>query len=956
MNDYKSLFLKQSYEDSWHEYEKSLNNADYIYWDYVVLTASNDNQAKIFSAQLDARIKGGFLPKKAKYIVIADPNGKRVGSGGATLNVIKHISQIENKEEFSGMRILIIHSGGDSKRIPQYSACGKIFSPVPRMLPDGRRSTIFDEFVISLSDVPARIPSGVFVASGDVLLLFNSLQIDFCTKGAAAITFKSPAQTGSHHGVYLADDDGNVKNFLHKKSVEELSARGAVDKKGNVCIDTGAVILDDNIVNDMLKLIKGDNFERFVNDNVRLNFYGDFLFPMASESDYESYLKETPENEFSPELDECRKELWNLLNKYRIKLMNLSPASFIHFGTTAEILKLLDKDMKNYSYLGWTSSLNTNSVSESYYASNSFIESGAVIGDGTYIEDSYIGKDCKIGKNCVVSCVNAENITVPDNTVLHALKLNDGRFNVRKYGVLDNPKENYVLGKKLPCPLWESKIHPVCDTIEEACCAALNEDEGVEKINLKEGFERADGGSLIEWQDKILAEVEADCIIRKIESETDMETVKKSINFRTSERTIKRIVELSDNLNYSTKMRIFYFLSEIVREDKDFYTKKCFGVIKESISKEILKNRFNNMLCPVKDKAECFLPVRVNWGGGWSDTPPYCNEHGGRVLNAAIELDDKLPIRAYVEKNDCGKIVLACKDNGAVTEFSETALLQDLSSPFDSFAIQKAAMIVLGIIPEKECVSFDDIIRHTGGFTFTTSVINIPRGSGLGTSSILAGACVKAAAEYFGISLSDKEVCTYVMCMEQLMSTGGGWQDQMGGLEKGIKMITSEAGLFQNVEYEKLVLSNETKDELDKRFCLIYSGQRRLARNLLRNVLGRYISGNPQSIDAFINIQKIAVQMQETLINGDIDKFADLLNLHWEYSKILDKGCTNTCIEQIFNVCDDMIDGKMICGAGGGGFMQVILKKGVSKQMLNDRLLEVFGDSGVKVWNSRFFW
>ena len=141
-------------------------------------------------------------------------------------------------------------------------------------------------------------------------------------------------------------------------------------------------------------------------------------------------------------------------------------------------------------------------------------------------------------------------------------------------------------------------------------------------------------------------------------------------------------------------------------------------------------------------------------------------------------------------------------------------------------------------------------------------------------------------------------------------------------------MITSEAGLFQNVEYEKLVLSDETKDELDKRFCLIYSGQRRLARNLLRNVLGRYISGNPQSIDAFINIQKIAVQMQETLINGDIDKFADLLNLHWEYSKILDKGCTNTCIEQIFNVCDDMIDGKMICGAGGGGFMQVILKKG----------------------------
>ena len=78
------------------------------------------------------------------------------------------------------------------------------------------------------------------------------------------------------------------------------------------------------------------------------------------------------------------------------------------------------------------------------------------------------------------------------------------------------------------------------------------------------------------------------------------------------------------------------------------------------------------------------------------------------------------------------------------------------------------------------------------------------------------------------------------------------------------------------------------------------------------------------------------------------------MNAHWEQSKRLDKGCTNTCIDQIFNSVEDLIDGKMICGAGGGGFVQVVLKKGVTKKQISDRLIDVFADSGVEVYNSEF--
>ena len=97
-------------------------------------------------------------------------------------------------------------------------------------------------------------------------------------------------------------------------------------------------------------------------------------------------------------------------------------------------------------------------------------------------------------------------------------------------------------------------------------------------------------------------------------------------------------------------------------------------------------------------------------------------------------------------------------------------------------------------------------------------------------------------------------------------------------------------------------------------------------------------------------IQRIAVLMRFELEKGNVDGFAQLLNQHWELSKRLDGGCTNTCIDMIFSSVEDLIDGKMICGAGGGGFLQVILKKGVTAEQVQKRLREVFQDSGVEVW------
>ena len=184
------------------------------------------------------------------------------------------------------------------------------------------------------------------------------------------------------------------------------------------------------------------------------------------------------------------------------------------------------------------------------------------------------------------------------------------------------------------------------------------------------------------------------------------------------------------------------------------------------------------------------------------------------------------------------------------------------------------------------------------------------------------------------------------------VTLGGGWQDQVGGLVNGVKLITTQPGWDQTISVEVLQLHPAVMAQLQERFALIYTGQRRLARNLLRKVVGNYIGNSPASLQALEQMRSLTVAMKNELEQGNIDAFAMLMNRHWELSLQLDPSATNTCIDQIFLACKDLIDGKFICGAGGGGFLQVILKKGVTHEQLHERLTGIFQDSGVDVWKA----
>ncbi|MCR5626986.1 MAG: bifunctional fucokinase/L-fucose-1-P-guanylyltransferase, partial [Lachnospiraceae bacterium] len=501
----KNLFMRQSYLDAWDDYVRSLGTANFINWDYCILTASNEDQAEAFRTQIDHRKKERLLSPKTKYVVLSDPDGIRVGSGGATFNVLKYISEEEQgKDPFKNKRILVIHSGGDSKRVPQYSAVGKLFSSFPRQLPDGRGSTLFDEFIIALTGVASRIKEGMLVVSGDVMLLFNPLQIDSQFNGAAAISFKEPVDTGKDHGVFLNDGNGNVKNFLHKQTEQTLKDMGAVNEHGMVDLDTGAILMNTDLVNALFSLISTDGvcdeekFSRFVNTKARISFYGDFLYPLAEASTLEQFYKEKPEGDYTDELKACRKEIWEAIHEYSLKLLSLAPSRFIHFGTTHELKDLVTDVSQNFEFLDWKKHIiSTNDDNEDYSSYNSYVGSRAQIGRNSFIENSFILEESSVGDDCIVSGVKLKNENVPSGVVLHGLPFSDDRYVVRLYGINDNPKAIMEEGARfcgadlgqilsrnninltavwdegIEHSLWEAKLYTVCNTMKEAVEDAL---------------------------------------------------------------------------------------------------------------------------------------------------------------------------------------------------------------------------------------------------------------------------------------------------------------------------------------------------------------------------------------------------------------------------------------------------------------------------------------------------
>jgi galactokinase/mevalonate kinase-like predicted kinase len=184
--------------------------------------------------------------------------------------------------------------------------------------------------------------------------------------------------------------------------------------------------------------------------------------------------------------------------------------------------------------------------------------------------------------------------------------------------------------------------------------------------------------------------------------------------------------------------------------------------------------------------------VRLDLAGGWSDTPPYCFHNGGAVVNIAVDLNGQPPLQVFIRLLDEYKITLRSIDNGVsetIETYEEIGRYDNVGS---AFSIPRAALCMAGFHPDFQGQFFGSLeeqLKKFGGGIEISLLVAIPKGSGLGTSSILAVTIMGALSDFCVLGWDNHAICLNTLILEQMLTTGGGWQDQYGGVFPGIKLF-----------------------------------------------------------------------------------------------------------------------------------------------------------------------
>jgi fucokinase len=234
----------------------------------------------------------------------------------------------------------------------------------------------------------------------------------------------------------------------------------------------------------------------------------------------------------------------------------------------------------------------------------------------------------------------------------------------------------------------------------------------------------------------------------------------------------------------------------------------------------------------------------------------------------------------------------------------------------------------------------EDTLARLGGGIEIRCHVRLPIGSGLGTSSILSATVMRALAVVSGRTPSDHELSESVMQLEQRMTTGGGWQDQAGGIFPGAKLMITGPGLRQRVRVQSVQWNESRKAEFCQHLVLYNTGIQRMAKDLLRQVVSRYLARENATIQVLHSIKTLAVEMSYAMAEGDWKHLGELLARHWQLNQVLDPNTTNAPINAILDRARPYIHGAKLAGAGGGGFLMLLARDPGAAEELKHELTQ----------------
>ncbi|HUN22732.1 MAG TPA: GHMP kinase [Anaerolineales bacterium] len=296
-------------------------------------------------------------------------------------------------------------------------------------------------------------------------------------------------------------------------------------------------------------------------------------------------------------------------------------------------------------------------------------------------------------------------------------------------------------------------------------------------------------------------------------------------------------------------------------------------------------------------------PVRISFAGGGTDLPAYADQFGGAVVSTAI---DKY---VYVILN-----VHSGKD------------LQIGSSDYRTFFRHTGGEVLFW---EGE-LNLPKAILHEFGIDQGVSMFlasEVPPGTGLGSSSTVTVASLKAISTACGLSLSKLELAEKA-CQIELKKLGMpiGYQDQFAAAFGGFNRFDFTP---QGNQATPLNLKPETLQGLQKRLLLFFTGQARDSTSILARQSENTKKSNPQALEALHAVRNMVEPMQNCLQKGDLEQFGELLHEGWQHKKRFASGISNSRIDDIYSIARTAgVMGGKLAGAGGGGFIMLYCQDG----------------------------
>lgn len=300
-------------------------------------------------------------------------------------------------------------------------------------------------------------------------------------------------------------------------------------------------------------------------------------------------------------------------------------------------------------------------------------------------------------------------------------------------------------------------------------------------------------------------------------------------------------------------------------------------------------------------------PLRLGLAGGGSDVSPYSDLYGGLILNATISLYAYCTIEETTDNKICFQ----------ATDLQEAVICNS-----------NRELLVDGTLDLHKGV-YNRVIRDFGlkplSFKMTT-YSDAPAGSGLGSSSTMVVAILKAFVEWLNLPLGEYEIAhlAYEIEREDLQLSGGK-QDQYAATFGGFNYME----FLQNgtVIVNPLRIKRWVVDELESTIVLYYTGASRFSAQIIDEQKKNTSSKNVSAIEAMHAIKQSAIDMKTALLKGSIVEFASILGAGWENKKKMASAISNDVIQEAFDIAVEAgaLTGK-VSGAGGGGFIIFIVE------------------------------